>query len=51
MIIHCPLRVIKPHVKHVIDTVEWLISLQDASGNWPHKASMRGVVDDADMVQ
>jgi hypothetical protein len=34
-------------------TIEWLLSIQDKDGNWPHKASSSGryAEEDNDMVQ
>ncbi|KAF8627720.1 hypothetical protein AX15_004278 [Amanita polypyramis BW_CC] len=35
MLLSCPAEVIAPHVEDILYTIEWLISVQDESGNWP----------------
>jgi hypothetical protein len=35
MLLSCPVEVVAPYVDEILNTVEWLISVQDVSGNWP----------------
>ncbi|RDB29807.1 LanC-like protein 3 [Hypsizygus marmoreus] len=35
---HCPRDVLAPYRLEMLSTLEWLVNLQDASGNWPTKA-------------
>ena len=38
MLLSCPRVLITPHWDALLDTLEWLLALQQPSGNWPHKA-------------
>ena len=35
MLLSCPAETIASHVDDILYTVEWLISIQDETGNWP----------------
>lgn len=39
MLLACPDEVLAPCLPRIVQTVAWLLSLQDADGNFPHKAS------------
>lgn len=45
MLLSCPSNVIAPHMSKIVDTIGWLVDLQDREGNWPHKASSRDKYD------
>ncbi|EKM53181.1 uncharacterized protein PHACADRAFT_185888 [Phanerochaete carnosa HHB-10118-sp] len=38
MLLRCPPAMLTPHWDALLDTLEWLLALQQPSGNWPHKA-------------
>ncbi|KAI0353316.1 hypothetical protein OH77DRAFT_619046 [Trametes cingulata] len=38
VVLHAPSRIIAPHWSKILSTVEWLLAIQDPSGNWPTKA-------------
>ncbi|KAL0566997.1 hypothetical protein V5O48_015000 [Marasmius crinis-equi] len=42
----CPVTLIQSYLLEIIQTIEWLISRQDAEGNWPTKAPNRYPVPD-----
>lgn len=52
MLLRAPKKVVAPHWDDILNTVEWFISVQQPSSNWPHKASrhMHDPVDD-ELVQ
>ena len=39
MLLSAPPEVVARHRDRILDTVEWLLAIQQPSGNWPHKAS------------
>ncbi|KAG7095075.1 hypothetical protein E1B28_005864 [Marasmius oreades] len=52
----CPIGLIERYLPEIIQTAEWLISLQDGEGNWPTKAPSRSIgqhrnEDSNDLVQ
>ena len=49
----CPPTIVAPHMSAILQTIEWLISLQDASGNWPSSArqSSRRASEENELVQ
>lgn len=53
MLLYAPSDVIAPHWDALLDTAEWLLSIQQPSGNWPHKASrhMQDSAEDDQLVQ
>ncbi|OBZ77248.1 LanC-like protein 2 [Grifola frondosa] len=38
MLISCPLRALSPHWPAIVETVQWLLAIQNPLGNWPTKA-------------
>lgn len=38
MIIYAPPHIIQPHWDKILRTVEWLLAIQEPTGNWPSKA-------------
>ncbi|KAF9261129.1 Lanthionine synthetase C-like protein [Marasmius fiardii PR-910] len=39
----CPIALIERYLPEIIQTIEWVVSLQDEEGNWPTKAPNRAV--------
>ncbi|KAF8634028.1 hypothetical protein AX17_004293 [Amanita inopinata Kibby_2008] len=35
MLLSCPAEIVAPYMDDILYTVEWLLTLQDQSGNWP----------------
>ncbi|KAH0579325.1 hypothetical protein H2248_003465 [Termitomyces sp. 'cryptogamus'] len=35
---NCPSSVVEPYSEDLVKTLEWLVDLQDSTGNWPSKA-------------
>jgi len=51
MLLSCPFAVIRKHVPDIFNTVQWLVDIQDQSGNWPTKSPSRTHSADNDLVQ
>ena len=53
VILHCPESILVTHSSVICSTVEHLLFLQEASGNWPSSASTMPVLTPklADLVQ
>ena len=39
MLLSAPPTIVAPHWDVILDTIEWLLKIQQPSGNWPHKAT------------
>ena len=54
MLVSAPPEIIAPYWNLIINTVEWLLSLQQPCGNWPHKAvhsmHLNETADEADQL-
>lgn len=55
MILMIPGHILQKHSEDILGTIDWLIRIQDATGNWPTKApAVDEIVDTAessDLVQ
>lgn len=41
MLVSCPAEVIASYVDDILYTVEWLIGIQDETGNWPSSFKLK----------
>lgn len=51
MILASPAKIIVPYISEILDTIEWLVNLQDARGNWPTKAPDKSSTGNNELVQ